>query len=105
MTKAEAEKQLEKILESNEDLQKIFEEHPERRELYLEKMIDSEEAKPGCAKINPHFCRSCYFANGAAPFADSPEKVYCAIYNRENTNGKPPDVYYEGAECEYYEKG
>lgn len=99
------EKQLDEILKTNEELRKVFEKHPERRTLYIEKMKDNDGAMLGGKGINPAFCKTCIFAHGKPPFEDMPEKAYCAIYNRENTSGKPPDVYYEGAECEYYEKG
>lgn len=58
----------------------------------------------GCRKINPKMCRSCRFSHGDPPFEDAPEKSYCMIYSRDSGEQKPPDVYYEGAECEYYKK-
>lgn len=58
----------------------------------------------GCKPINPKWCMSCRFSHGKPPFEDSPLKSYCMIYSRENHEHKPPEVYYEGAECEYYTK-
>lgn len=58
----------------------------------------------GCKPINPLFCKTCIFAHGDPPFADIPEKSYCRIFTRESGKQKPPDVYYNGAECEYYEQ-
>lgn len=58
----------------------------------------------GCKPINPVYCKSCIFAHGNPPFEDMPEKSYCRIYTRNGGKQKPPDVYYEGAECEYYEQ-
>lgn len=58
----------------------------------------------GCKPINPAYCKTCIFAHGNPPFEDLPEKSYCRIYTRAKNIQKPPDVYYEGAECEYYEK-
>lgn len=58
----------------------------------------------GCATINPAYCKTCIFSHGEPPFADLPEKAYCAIYERGKTSGKPDDVYYDGAECLYYEE-
>ena len=98
------EKQLEKILENNAELRKVFEEHPEKKALYIEKMKDADGSGIGCRGINPVFCKTCIFSHGKPPFADMPEKAYCMIYERDKTTGKPPDVYYDGAECEYYEK-
>jgi hypothetical protein len=48
-------------------------------------------------------CKTCIFAHGEAPWADSPLKNYCMMYEREDGQGKPDDVSYEGADCEYYE--
>lgn len=58
----------------------------------------------GCLSINPRMCKTCRFAHGDPPFEDMPEKSYCMIYSRANGEQKPHEVYYEGAECEYYEK-
>lgn len=52
----------------------------------------------------PTYCETCVFAHGKPPFADRPEKSYCRIYTREGGKQKPPDVYYEGARCEFYEQ-
>jgi hypothetical protein len=49
-------------------------------------------------------CRTCTLAHGEPPWADSPLKDYCMIYERENGEGKPNDVAWAGAPCEYYEK-
>lgn len=58
----------------------------------------------GCKPINPKMCMTCRFAHGKPPFEDAPEKSYCMIFSRDDGEQKPPDVYYEGADCEYYEK-
>lgn len=58
----------------------------------------------GCAKINPKYCKTCRFSHGKPPFEDAPEKSYCMIYSKDDGERKPPEVYYEGAKCEYYEK-
>lgn len=98
------EKELEEILVNNAELREVFEKHPESKAMYLEKMKDADGANAGCRGINPVYCKTCMFSRGVPPFADAPEKAYCMIYERDKTSGKPPDVYYEGAECEYYEK-
>ena len=67
------------------------------------KFEESKEERFGCRGINPKFCKSCAFAHGEPPFADLPEKAYCEIYQR-GTTGKPPDVYYDGAKCDFYMK-
>ena len=76
----------------------------DRKDLDLaRKYLESEQEVFGCRGINPAYCRTCIFSRGAPPFADGPEKAYCDIYDRETTNGKPPEVYYDGEECEFYE--
>ena len=98
------EKRLEKHLENNAELRKVFEEHPERKELYIQKLKDQWNENWGCDQIKPVFCKTCIFAHGEAPFADQPEKAYCAIFEHGKGSGKPPAVYYDGEPCEFYEK-
>ena len=49
-------------------------------------------------------CQSCTFAHGEAPWADTPMKACCMIYERDAGESKPTEVSYDGADCEYYEK-
>jgi hypothetical protein len=58
----------------------------------------------GCGTINPRACRTCRFSHGKPPFEDMPEKAYCMIFSRDEGEAKPPEVYYEGEDCEFYEK-
>ena len=46
-------------------------------------------------------CRTCVYANGKPPFADGWRKSSCMIYQDPDT--KPADVYFDGADCDYYE--
>ena len=59
---------------------------------------------PGCKKINPKYCKTCWFSHGEPPFEDRPEKVYCEVYSRKKGVQKPSAVYYDGAECPAYHK-
>lgn len=93
---------IEQEVAKNPGLKKLFEKYPEKKELYKQKILDSENASFGCNKINPKYCRTCIFKNGEPPFADSPEKVFCMIYTYENGVSKPKAVYYDGQLCEYY---
>lgn len=63
-----------------------------------------EDLHFGCKPINPEYCKTCIFSRGDPPFEDSPEKRYCRVFTRESGLRKPNDVYYDGAECEAYEK-
>lgn len=87
----------------NPEFAKFFEEHPERKELYKQKVMDSSNEIWGCRTIDPKYCMTCAFKHGDPPFADLPEKAYCAIYTRESGVQKPPNVYYDGGLCEYYQ--
>lgn len=58
----------------------------------------------GFMTINPKQCKTCRFSHGKPPFEDTPEKSYCMIYSKEDGERKPPEVYYDGADCEFYEK-
>lgn len=58
----------------------------------------------GCLPINPRACKTCLFSHGNPPFEDAPEKKYCMIYSRDEGEQKPPEVYFDGEDCEYYEK-
>jgi hypothetical protein len=51
---------------------------------------------------NPKACETCMFSHGEAPWADEPIKGCCEIY--EYPDSKPHEVYFDGAECENYEK-
>ena len=52
-----------------------------------------------CRKINPAYCRSCRFSGGC------PEEEHCKTYSKASGEAKPENVYYDGARCDYYEKG
>lgn len=45
-------------------------------------------------------CKTCVHADGSPPFANRWKKASCMIYPDPQT--KPFNVYYDGAECEYY---
>ena len=47
-------------------------------------------------------CKTCMFSHGESPWADEPTKGCCEIF--EYPDSKPNDVYFDGANCEYYEK-
>lgn len=98
------EKKLDEHLEKNAEMREFFKKHPERRAMYIQKMKESENAGGGGKSRNPVYCKTCIFRHGEPPFADLPEKAYCLIFEHGKTNGKPHEVYYEGAECDFYEK-
>ena len=60
------------------------------------------DAPIGFSGRRPRACMTCARANGEPPWADSPLKSYCTAFPREAGRRKPPDVYYEGADCALY---
>lgn len=104
MTYDEASKMVEKEIKRNPELAKVFKEHPERKEMYKQKILDSWDEVWGCRGINPKWCQTCMFAHGKPPFEDLPDKAYCMIYSKDGGEAKPDEVYYDGEECEFYEK-
>ena len=97
-------KMLEKELKRNPELKELFEKHPEKVEQYRQKMQDVWFEGGGGAenKNKAKHCQTCLFAHGQPPYADSPDKCHCVIF--EYPNSKPTEVYYDGEPCEYYEK-
>lgn len=45
-------------------------------------------------------CKTCIFSNGTELFENGWKKTSCIVY--PDPQIKPPSVYYDGAECEYY---
>lgn len=96
------EQQLERILSKNEELRKVFEEHPDRKDLYRLKILDSEikEAPSPPLKI---CCETCAFQLPPAPVGGVLTSRHtwgsCLILDN-----KPHEVLYDGARCEFYEK-
>ena len=58
----------------------------------------------GCKPINPKMCKTCRFSRGKPPFEDAPEKKYCMIFSRDEGEQKPPEVYFDGEDCDFYKK-
>lgn len=96
---------IEREVKRNPELAKLFNEHPERKEMYKQKILESENEVWGCTRPNPVWCRTCMFAHGKTPFEDAPDKSYCMIYRKSDGEMKPKEVLFDGEECEFYEKG
>ena len=68
----------------------------------FEKLIakkDEEAAMTGVIRPNPVYCRTCKWSHGKAPYADTPEKANCMVYEKEF---KPREVLFTGAKCAFY---
>ncbi len=68
----------------------------------MESNLRGDNQNFGCKQANPVMCMTCKNANGQPPWADSPRKSYCIAFPREEGLRKPQDVYYDGAECQFY---
>jgi hypothetical protein len=100
------EKQLEKMLSSDAgaELRKLFQKHPEKKEEYKFKILDSENTVFG-GKITAHNqCESCMFCDVIDPVGRVPQSRYCRIYDVKSTHGKPDEILIDGERCEFYEK-
>lgn len=95
------EKQLETLLQENEGMRKLFEEHPEKKELYKFKILDSESSYIPGVPLTTKQCETCIFCLVRPPFGRLPNNAHCRIYDN---SGKPSTILYDGEPCEYYER-
>lgn len=54
-------------------------------------------------------CQTCIFAEGEVEWNGKtlvldPGKDFCLVYEPDDSDGKPHDVSFEGAPCEWYEE-
>lgn len=91
---------LNRELETNDELRKLFEKHPEKKEQYKFKILDSEDEVFGRCHLTIQQCETCMFCLQREPFGRLPENGDCMIFE----NGKPNAILFDGAPCEYYEK-
>ena len=73
-------------------------------------LIDRMSAEPfGTVFASNKACQTCSFARGNPPWSArvgddlAPDKRYCLIYEPHDSHGKPKDIAYDGADCEFYE--
>lgn len=98
----EHEEMLEKEFSNNEELRKVFEKHPDRKDMYKLKIIDSEVVHYP-SPPDDVCCKTCIFR--LRPMILEGKEVprhswgKCHIYDN-----KPHDVLWDKAECEYYEE-
>lgn len=93
------EKLLNKELEANNELRKLFEKHPEKKDEYKFKILDSEGGSGGYA-VTAEQCKTCMFCFRLESLGRVPTCINCMIFE----NGKPDAIYHDGEPCEYYEK-
>lgn len=85
------------------ELKELFKNNPEKKEAYKFKVFDSQMG--GGGRITTHtWCDTCMFCETLNPIGRQPQTSYCRIFERKDGNGKPREVLYEGARCEFYEK-
>lgn len=102
------EKQVDELIaqeiEKNPELAAVFEAEPEKKEQYKQKIFDSQMGGGGALPGKDCLCSSCVFAETIDPIGKQPQTRYCMVYGRKDSRGKPDEVLYNGAKCEFYEK-
>ena len=77
----------------------------EKRKSFIDRLEeDGEEFGSGFAFAANKACQTYMLARGKPPWADSPDKGYCQIYERDAGESKPMPVAFDGAPCEYAAK-
>lgn len=103
-TEKQVNEQLEQAIKNSPELAEIFEKHPEKKELYKQKILDSQMGGGG-RKLNKQcYCKTCKFAEIIEPIGKQPQTNYCMIYGTKDSTGKPDEILYDGMKCEFYEK-
>lgn len=71
----------------------------------IEKRSDDLKGEVFGGRITTHkWCDSCLFCDVIEPIGRQPQTRYCKIYEPKDSEGKPDEVIYNGAMCEFYEK-
>lgn len=101
----EFEQQLEKVLEENLEMREIFQAHPELKEAYKFKILDSQPLEDNFSPPDDIVCKTCLFRLPPLNVGGTPYErhtvPFCKIY--EQPESKPYEILREGASCEYYE--
>lgn len=96
------ERELEEQLSQNEELRELFEQYPERKELYKLKILDSEVTEAP-SPPDDICCKTCIFQLPPTSIGGKMTSRHdwgkCKILDN-----KPHEVLYEHAKCEFYEK-
>lgn len=68
-------------------------------------MIDKEEIL-GTKTVDPDkiVCRTCLYKNEGQTKYPHYTKSFCGIYTANSGRDKPNDVYFDNADCPFYEK-
>lgn len=100
MTKKEAEKILESELEHNEVLAKVLKDK-KSKELYIEKMLDSENALGGNPVLQFRQCSTCVFSKSDVIAENGAHKGWCRMYSKEIGVPKPFAILHDEEKCQY----
>lgn len=102
-TKEEINEMVEKGECLSEELKELFAKHPEKKEAYKQKVYDSQGGGGGKVITNT-YCNTCMFCEIINPIGRQPQTRYCEMFDKDETDGKPDDILFNGAECPFYEK-
>lgn len=66
-----------------------------------------ENERMGIALATNRACQTCAFAHGEVDWNGrmlelDPDKCFCLVYEPDDSDGKPEDVAFNGANCEFY---
>ena len=68
-----------------------------------------ENERMGLAFATNKACQTCAFAHGEVDWNGKeleldPDKCFCLVYEPDDSDGKPHDVAFDGAKCQFYAK-
>lgn len=99
MTRKEVEEMLDKELQHNKVLAEIIKDDPKKKEMYIAKFLDEEDAMEGNPVIIKNQCTDCIFSKSDVIAENGPLKGWCWIYSKESGNPKPMGFVKDKQKC------
>lgn len=99
MKRKEVEKMLDKELQHNAALAAVIKDDPKKKEMYVEKYMDAEDALEGNPVIRGNQCTECIFSKSDVIEENGWQKGWCWIYSKESGNAKPMDYLKDRRKC------
>lgn len=99
MTRAEVEKMLDKELKHNTALADAIKNDPAKKEMYIAKFLDAEDALGGNPVIESNQCEACIFSHSDVIAENGPLKGWCFIYSKELGRPKPMGFVRDKEKC------
>lgn len=99
MTRKEVEKMLDEELKHNKELAAVIKDDPKKKEMYVEKFLDSQYAMEGNPVIRSNQCTECIFSKSDVISENGWHKGWCWIYSKESGNPKPMAYLKDKQKC------